>query len=65
MDLGCTLLILFPSQPKYYLVNSPMILSGNYKSEGPANQTEESEVWELSGKESRISSGTPLLRGFV
>ena len=31
----------------------------------PANQTEESEVRELSGKEAGISSGTPFLRGLV
>ena len=29
-----------------------------------ANQTEESEVRELSGKESGIGPGTPFLRGF-
>ena len=31
----------------------------------PANQTQESEVREFSGKESGISSGTPLFDGFV
>ena len=31
----------------------------------PANQTEESEVRELSGKESGTGSGTPFLREFV
>ena len=31
----------------------------------PANQSEESEVRELSGKKSGICSGTPFLRGLV
>ena len=56
--------------PINYQMNSPGIFSGNdlvknYSGVAPANQAEESEVRELSRKESGICSETPFFGRFV